>query len=127
MIYEVGLRVLVVILLKKLVSKLYVWSHLRKYFWRKHDDDDKATPKRRSIAHHFVPSKMVCVYYLYYLFDVETDKVWEIFFSQNFRYMVTSRRYISWLKIVIRYRLFDIFLIKRKVKLLWRGDRTQMR
>ena len=34
------------------------------------DDDDVAIPKRKSIAHHYMPSKMV--YVIYISFDVET-------------------------------------------------------
>ena len=33
-------------------------------------DDDKAIPKGKSIAHHFMPSEMVCA-----SFDVETGGV----------------------------------------------------
>jgi len=56
-------------------------------------------PKGKSFAHQFMPSKMVCV-----SFDVETGGVYRYrknskkvikIFSQNFRYMVTSRRFIS--------------------------------
>jgi len=34
------------------------------------NDDNKAIPKRMSIAHHFIPSKIACV-----SFDVETAEV----------------------------------------------------